>query len=67
MRLPLLAVLLACAVPLAAQQPAAPARRPHPSRGPEVVAAAVRGPTVEGITEYDLANGLRVLLFPDSS
>ena len=24
-----------------------------------------RGPSVEGITEYDCANGLRVLLFPD--
>ena len=28
---------------------------------------AVRGPTVEGITEYTLPNGLRVLLFPDPS
>ncbi len=26
-----------------------------------------RGPSVEGITEYRLANGLRVLLFPDPS
>jgi len=26
-----------------------------------------RGPSVEGITEYTLANGLRVLLFPDAS
>jgi zinc protease len=26
-----------------------------------------RGPTVEGITEYDLANGLRVLFAPDAS
>ncbi len=24
-----------------------------------------RGPSVEGVTEYDLSNGLRVLLFPD--
>ena len=62
----LFAFLVAIATPLAAQQPKAPARRPtqpaHTS-----AAAAVRGPTVEGITEYDLANGLRVLLFPDSS
>ncbi|MBI4519524.1 MAG: insulinase family protein, partial [Gemmatimonadetes bacterium] len=29
--------------------------------------ATVRGATVEGITEYTLANGLRVLLFPDPS
>ncbi|MBK7714513.1 MAG: insulinase family protein [Gemmatimonadetes bacterium] len=28
---------------------------------------ATRGPTVEGITEYTLPNGLRVLLFPDAS
>jgi zinc protease len=27
----------------------------------------VQGPSVEGITEYRLANGLKVLLFPDSS
>ena len=26
-----------------------------------------RGPTVEGITEYRLANGLRVVLYPDLS
>jgi zinc protease len=26
-----------------------------------------QGPSVEGITEYRLANGLRVLLFPDAS
>jgi len=25
-----------------------------------------QGPSVEGITEYDLSNGLRVLLFPDA-
>nr|MBP8908476.1 hypothetical protein [Pseudoxanthomonas sp.] len=25
------------------------------------------GPSVEGISEYTLANGLRVLLFPDAS
>ncbi len=60
------AFLLAFAVPLAAaaQQP-----KPAPRRAarPATTAAAVRGPTVEGITEYDLANGLRVLLFPDSS
>jgi len=68
--LPLL--LLAITVPLAAQQPKpAPARHPAPrpahAAATAAVAAPVRGPTVEGITEYDLANGLRVLLFPDSS
>jgi len=30
-------------------------------------AGAVKGPSVEGITEYRLANGLKVLLFPDAS
>src|SRR6266566_1075232 len=41
-----------------AQQPAAPST-------PSV--KATKGPTVEGITEYTLPNGLRFLLFPDSS
>ncbi len=39
-------------------------------RVPKAVAAPVapvKGATVEGITEYRLANGLRVLLFPDAS
>lgn len=31
------------------------------------LAAPIKGATVEGITEYRLANGLRVLLFPDAS
>ncbi|MGA7990400.1 MAG: pitrilysin family protein [Thermoanaerobaculia bacterium] len=44
---------LALAAPLAAETPATPA--------PKKVTS------VEGITEYHLANGLRVLLFPDSS
>ena len=30
-------------------------------------AGVTRGPTVEGITEYRLDNGLRVILFPDPS
>jgi len=29
-------------------------------------AGVTQGPTVEGITEYRLANGLRVVLFPDA-
>ncbi|TDK23122.1 insulinase family protein [Luteimonas aestuarii] len=47
----LAALLLACTVPLHARTPAAP----------EVVASA------EGISEYRLDNGLRVVLFPDNS
>lgn len=30
-------------------------------------AGVTRGPTVEGITEYRLSNGLKVVLFPDAS
>lgn len=45
----------------AAPLPAAPlAAAPLP-------AGMVKGPSVEGITEYDCANGLRVLLFPDAT
>ena len=47
-----LAVLLAFAAgPLVAQLPQ----------------GVTKGATVEGITEYDLSNGLRVLIFPDAS
>src|SRR5579864_3355972 len=47
-----LAMLIAfAAAPLAAQLPQ----------------GVTKGATVEGITEYDLANGLRVLIFPDAS
>ena len=49
------AALLAVSVPVAAQTPA------------KTPAAPVRGVSIEGITEYRLANGLRVLLFPDKS
>jgi len=39
--------------------------------GPTVAAGlpagVEQGPTVEGVTEYTLANGLRVLLFPDAT
>jgi len=60
-------LLVAIAVPLAAQQPKPRHPAPRPSHAAAAVPAPVRGPTVEGITEYDLANGLKVLLFPDSS
>jgi zinc protease len=43
-----------------AQAPAAPA-------GVTLPAGMTRGASVEGITEYRLENGLRVLLFPDPS
>jgi len=46
----------------AAQQPSA-----HPRKAAASPAAPVKGPSVEGLTEYDLANGFKVLLIPDSS
>ncbi|HEX7545675.1 MAG TPA: pitrilysin family protein, partial [Gemmatimonadaceae bacterium] len=47
----LAAMLFLAAGPLAAQLPQ----------------GVTKGATVEGITEYDLSNGLRVLIFPDAS
>ncbi len=44
----------------AVAQQAAPAAAPLP-------AGVTRGASVEGITEYSLANGMKVLLFPDQS
>ncbi|HSC58412.1 MAG TPA: pitrilysin family protein [Gemmatimonadales bacterium] len=57
----LLAIAFAIALPSVtfAQKPARRAAAP--------AAAITKGPTVEGITQYTLANGLRVLLFPDAS
>lgn len=60
------------AKPAPAQAPkgnAAPARTPPKARATAVPADArpVKVTEVEGITEYRLANGLRVLLFPDPS
>ncbi len=45
--------------------PAAPAQQAPAKARPAATAQPVKGATVEGITEYTLANGLRVLLFPD--
>lgn len=36
-----------------------------PAQSPAAASAPVKGVSIEGITEYRLANGLRVLLFPD--
>ena len=55
----LLAAASLVSAPILAQQ--------HPAARKAAPARAVKGPTVEGITEYQLANGLRVLLFPDHS
>ena len=37
------------------------------SAGATLPAGVEQGPTVEGVTEYTLGNGLRVLLFPDAT
>lgn len=61
----LLGVMLTAAVPgMAQQHAAAPARSDARLVQP---AAPAKVTSVEGITEYRLANGLRVLLFPDQS
>ncbi|MFM8951337.1 MAG: M16 family metallopeptidase, partial [Bacteroidota bacterium] len=39
----------------------------HAQKKPTAPPAPVKGVTVEGITEYNLANGMKVLLFPDPS
>jgi zinc protease len=70
-----LALSLACASSGARNEPAPPpaAAAGAAAAGPApVVVATAAGPvqkiaTVEGITEYRLANGLRVLLYPDAS
>ena len=35
--------------------------------GATLPAGVTQGPSIEGVTEYRLANGLRVVLFPDAS
>ncbi|HZI41712.1 MAG TPA: hypothetical protein VFD67_08410, partial [Gemmatimonadaceae bacterium] len=37
------------------------------AQAPSAGSSPVKGVSVEGITEYRLGNGLRVLLFPDKS
>jgi len=60
----LLTVTVVCMVPMGlAAEKAATAKATQSSR----LAAPEKVTSVEGITEYRLANGLRVLLFPDPS
>jgi zinc protease len=64
-----LAAALLLAANLSSQQPPAPAAPAKPvvrKAAPSAV-VAVPGPSVEGISEYNLPNGLKVLLFPDQS
>ena len=56
------AAVLILSVPLGAQRPAVSLAAPQ-----QTSARATRVASVEGITEYVLPNGLRVLLFPDQS
>ena len=49
------------------QAKSAQAPRAGPPRARPAAAKATKVATVEGITEYSLPNGLRVLLFPDQS
>ena len=76
----LTAAMLALAVNVAAEAPATQSRPPATSATPaktgsaaspattaKLPAGVTRVTTVEGITEYRLANGLKVLLFPDLS
>ncbi|MFP5260833.1 MAG: M16 family metallopeptidase [Blastocatellia bacterium] len=68
-------MLIASAAPFAAAQattqqtpPRTQAQQAPPRQSPPGLPAGVQlVATVEGITEYRLANGLRVLLFPDQS
>jgi zinc protease len=64
--------ILAASLPLAAQKKKAKPAEVQPTQAPapEVkmqIPPPVKVATVEGITEYRLHNGLRVLLFPDPS
>ena len=40
---------------------------PASAQAPALPKGVVAGPSIEGISEYTLGNGLRVLLFPDAS
>ena len=64
-------MLLACMSPAISQKKKskAPEPRPEAMKAEEKVLLAppVKVTTVEGITEYRLQNGLRVLMFPDQS
>src|SRR5215470_18725745 len=62
---PVLAMALVCAALISPTSEAKKIKQQPPAPPPP--AAPQRVTSVEGITEYRLANGLRVLLFPDNS
>ena len=68
----LLLLVLALVTPSFAQKKGKPNANTKSPEAPKLqdkpaLPAPVKVTTVEGITEYKLANGLRVLLFPDQS
>ena len=67
MRLSIRSVLSLAAVSACALAQPSAAQQRVPRAAAPVAASLVRGPSVEGITQYTLGNGLRVLLFPDAS
>jgi len=69
MMLPLRSLVcsLVLATTLAVPAQAKGAKAAAPKSAPAALPAPVKVTSVEGITEYQLANGLRVLLFPDPS
>ncbi len=63
--LPLSGILALALV--AGEAPKHAPRTAHAAPAAKALPAPVKVTAVEGITEYDLANGLKVLLFPDAS
>jgi zinc protease len=60
-------IALSALTTLAALAPvSAPAATPA-SAGLQLPAGITHGPSVEGVTQYQLANGLKLLLFPDAT
>lgn len=66
-RFPLRALVLACSLAVSAGHAAPVLATAAPPASIAVPRNVTAGPCVEGICEYTLANGLRVLLFPDAT
>src|SRR2546430_887801 len=62
-----IALSLASAVAQPTTTTTTPPSTPNAAPPNAVPTGIKQGPSVEGITEYDLDNGLKVLLFPDPS
>jgi zinc protease len=59
--------MLACALSAVCAMPVIAQKAPAKKAATKTLPAPVKVTSVEGITEYKLANGLRVLLFPDQT